>query len=272
VRSVLITGASSGIGRVTAERLSAAGWRVVAGARRDEDLRSLDALPGVEALRLDVTDESQVAAAAEAVGESLDGLVNNAGIAVAGPVEALPLEIWRRQFEVNVIGQVAVTQAVLPALLRARGRIVNMSSISGRSATPLLGPYAASKFALEAVNDALRRELRADGIEVIAIQPGGFATPIWRKSLAEADALLGELGADQQRRYGGLIAAVRKQAERAATSGGDPVAVAAAVETALTATRPRTRYVLGREARILAGLARVLPDRALDALVARALR
>jgi NAD(P)-dependent dehydrogenase (short-subunit alcohol dehydrogenase family) len=140
VRSVLITGASSGIGRVTAERLSAAGWRVVAGARRDEDLRSLDALPGVEALRLDVTDESQVAAAAEAAGESLDGLVNNAGIAVAGPVEALPLEIWRRQFEVNVIGQVAVTQAVLPALLRARGRIVNMSSISGRSAAPLLGP------------------------------------------------------------------------------------------------------------------------------------
>jgi NAD(P)-dependent dehydrogenase (short-subunit alcohol dehydrogenase family) len=272
VPTALLTGASSGIGRATAERLSAAGWRVLAGARREEDLQALAALPGVEPLRLDVTDETQIAAAAEHAGERLDALVNNAGIAVAGPIEALPVETWRRQLEVNVIGQVAVTRALLPALLRSRGRIVNMSSISGRSAAPLLGPYAASKFALEAVNDALRRELRAEGVEVVAIEPGGFATPIWRKSLAEADALLGELGADQQRRYGGLIAAVRRQAESAATNGGDPAAVAAAVETALTAARPRTRYVVGREARVLAGLTRVLPDRALDALIARALR
>jgi NAD(P)-dependent dehydrogenase (short-subunit alcohol dehydrogenase family) len=272
VPSVLLTGASSGIGRATAERLSAAGWRVLAGARTDVDLQALGALPGVEALRLDVTVEADIAAAAEAAGERLDGLVNNAGIAVAGPVEALPVETWRHQLEVNVVGQVAVTRALLPALLRARGRIVNMSSISGRSAPPLLGPYAASKFALEAINDALRRELRAAGVQVVSIEPGGIATPIWHKSLAEANALRGELSADQERRYGGLMSALTKQAERAATDGVDPVTVAAAVQTALTAERPRTRYVIGREARVLATLARVLPDRALDALIARALR
>jgi NAD(P)-dependent dehydrogenase (short-subunit alcohol dehydrogenase family) len=254
------------------ERLAGAGWHVLAGARADADLAALGALEGIEPLRLDVTSEADVAAAAERAGERLDGLVNNAGIAIAGPIEALPVEEWRRQLEVNVVGQVAVTRALLPAILAARGRIVNMSSISGRSAAPLLGPYAASKFALEAVTDALRRELRGDGVEVVSILPGGIATPIWHKSLAEADAHMAQLDAAQERRYGSLIAAVRKQAQKAATDGVDPGAVAAVVETALSAPRPRTRYVIGREARVLAALTRVLGDRALDALVARALR
>jgi NAD(P)-dependent dehydrogenase (short-subunit alcohol dehydrogenase family) len=254
------------------ERLAGAGWHVLAGARAGADLEALGALEGVDPLRLDVTSEADVAAAAERAGGRLDGLVNNAGIAIAGPIEALPVAEWRRQLEVNVVAQVAVTQALLPAVLAARGRIVNMSSISGRNAAPLLGPYAASKFALEAFNDALRRELRDEGVQVVSILPGGIATPIWDKSLAEADAHMAQLDAAQERRYGRLIAAVRKQAARAAANGVDPGAVAAVVETALTAGRPRTRYVIGREARVVAALTRVLPDRAMDALVARALR
>jgi NAD(P)-dependent dehydrogenase (short-subunit alcohol dehydrogenase family) len=213
-----------------------------------------------------------VAAAAEAAGGALDALVNNAGIAVTGPVEVLPVDAWRRQLEVNLVAQVAMTRALLPAVLAARGRIVNVSSIGGRAALPLFGPYAASKFALEAMTDALRRELRATGVKVVAVEPGAIATPIWDKGVAEAEAQMGELTPEQQRRYGGLIAAVRREAESNAVGALDPGAVATAIVTALTAPRPRTRYLVGREARIQAALARWLPDRAFDALLARALR
>jgi NAD(P)-dependent dehydrogenase (short-subunit alcohol dehydrogenase family) len=236
------------------------------------DLEALDARAGVEPLRLDVTDEAQVAAAADAAGTSLDALVNNAGVAITGPIEVLPLDAWRHQLEVNVLGQVAMTRALLPAVLAARGRVVNVSSIGGRAALPLFGPYAASKFALEAMTDSLRRELRGTGVRVSAIEPGAIATPIWRKGLAEADAQLGELSEAQGRRYGGLIAAVRREAEANATGALDPAEVATAIVAALTAERPRTRYLVGREARIQAALARWLPDRAFDALLARALR
>jgi NAD(P)-dependent dehydrogenase (short-subunit alcohol dehydrogenase family) len=270
--TVLLSGASSGIGRACAERLGRSGWRVLAGARSDEHLAALAALPGVQPLRLDVTDEADVAGAAAAAGERLDAVVNNAGIAVTGPVEGLPLSAWRDQLEVNLIGQVALTKAVLPAVLRARGRVVNMSSIGGRQALPLFGPYAASKYALEAMNDALRRELRGHGVHVVAIEPGAIATPIWGKGIAEADRHLTELDEAQHRRYAGLIAAVRREAERAQVEGLDPEEVARVVATALTARRPRTRYVVGREARVQAFLARVLPDRATDALVGRVLR
>jgi NAD(P)-dependent dehydrogenase (short-subunit alcohol dehydrogenase family) len=270
--TVLLTGASSGIGRACVERLAATGWQVLAGARDDADLAALAAVAGVTPLRLDVTSAQDVAAAAATVGHTLDALVNNAGIAVTGPVELLPLEAWREQLEVNLLGQVAVTRALLPALLRARGRIVNMSSISGRSALPLFGPYAASKFGLEAMTDTLRRELRGHGVRVVAVEPGAIATPIWGKGLAGADAHLAGMTEDQHRRYGRLIEAVRHLAEQAAVEGTDPVEVAAAVQTALTAPRPRTRYVVGRRARVQAVLARVLPDRAMDALVARTLR
>jgi NAD(P)-dependent dehydrogenase (short-subunit alcohol dehydrogenase family) len=273
VPTVLLSGASSGIGRATAERMGRAGWRVLAGARRDEDLAELAALPGTEPLRLDVTSDADVAAAAtERIGERLDALVNNAGIAVTGPVEGLPISAWRDQLEVNLLGQVRLTQAVIPALVAARGRVVNMSSIGGRMALPLFGPYAASKYALEAMGDALRRELRPHGVHVVAIEPGAIATPIWAKGIAEAERHLAELGEAPRRRYEGLIAAVRRQAERAAVEGLHPDEVASVVETALTTRRPRTRYVVGREARVQAVMARVLPDRAVDALVGRALR
>jgi NAD(P)-dependent dehydrogenase (short-subunit alcohol dehydrogenase family) len=174
--------------------------------------------------------------------------------------------------EVNLLGQVAVTRALLPALLHARGRVVNVSSIGGRVAGPLFGPYAASKFALEAMTDSLRREVGRLGVRVVSVEPGGIATPIWDKGMQDADRLVDNMPDDARRRYSDVIAAVRKEAERMSRDGLPPVAVAEVVGRALTARRPRTRYVIGRDARVQAALARLLPDRILDALIARALR
>jgi NAD(P)-dependent dehydrogenase (short-subunit alcohol dehydrogenase family) len=270
--TVLVTGASSGIGRACAERLAGHGWRVLAGARSTAALAALEAIAGVEAIRLDVTDPEQVAAAAAAAGPRLDALVNNAGVAVTGPVEVLDLDEWRHQLDTNLLGQVAVTRALLGAVIAARGRIVNVSSIGGRVALPLFGPYAASKFALEAMTDALRRELRGQGVAVVAVEPGAVATPIWGKGIEGGDAVTARMDAAQQQRYGHLVTAVRRLAERNDREGIAPAQVAGAVEAALTASRPRTRYVVGRQARVRATLARGLPDRVMDGLVARALR
>jgi NAD(P)-dependent dehydrogenase (short-subunit alcohol dehydrogenase family) len=165
-----------------------------------------------------------------------------------------------------------VTQAVLPALLRARGRIVNMSSIGGRVASPLFGPYAASKFGLEAVSDALRREVAPHGVRVVSVEPGGIATPIWGKGMEDARRIMGGMTEEQQRRYAGVIASVTKAVERIAREGLAPEEVAEVVGQAVTADRPRARYVIGRDAKIQALAARLLPDRVFDAVVARALR
>jgi NAD(P)-dependent dehydrogenase (short-subunit alcohol dehydrogenase family) len=266
-RLALVTGASTGIGRACAEHLAARGFHVLAGVRNPST-----APASTEAIRLDVTSESDVAAAAERVGGELDVLVNNAGVAVGGPVEGVPIEDWRRQLEVNVIGQVAVTRALLPALLRTRGRVVYMSSIGGRVSNPLFGPYSASKFAIEAICDALRREVAAHGVRVICIEPGTIATPIWNKGIADARRIEAGTPADVQQRYERLSAAVEKEVERMAREGLPPSAVAEVVGRAVTAGRPRARYVVGRDAKIQAVATRLLPDRAFDALVARALR
>jgi len=272
--TVLVTGASTGIGEACALHLASIGFQVLAGVRREADARRLDGHPGVRSLMLDVTDPDAVAAAARAASESgggrLSGLVNNAGLAVAAPLEMVPLDDLRRQFEVNVVGQVAVTQAMLPLLRAARGRIVNIGSVVGLVAVPLLGPYAASKFALEAITDVLRREVAAHGVRVAIVEPANVRTPIWDKSEREADAL--GAGPEVERLYGPLIRAVRRQAEHARVEGVPPRAVAEVVAEALTAPRPRTRYPVGREARGRAIAARVLPDRALDRAVARRLR
>ena len=227
-----------------------------------------DAPDGLEPLRLDVTSEADVAAAAERVGAELHVLVNNAGIAISGPVEVVPIEEWRRQIEVNLLGQVAVTRALLPAILRARGRVVNMSSIGGRVASPLFGPYSASKFALEAVSDALRREVAQHGVRVISIEPGGIATPIWGKGMDDARRIMAAMDDEQRRRYSGLIDAVTKSVERIAREGLAPEEVAQVVGDAVTTRRPRARYVVGREAKVQAVAARLLPDRVFDAVVA----
>jgi NAD(P)-dependent dehydrogenase (short-subunit alcohol dehydrogenase family) len=261
--TVLVTGASTGIGRATALALAASGTTVLAGVRRLED-----APPGTTPLRLDVTDAEHVRALQD-IG-ALDALVNNAGIAVSGPLEYLPLAELRRQFEVNVIGQLAVTQAVLEPLRRARGRIVMVSSIGGRVALPLYGPYSSSKFALEALSDTLRRELR--DVRVIVVEPGAMATPIWDRGIATADALYADMPPAAHERYGELVRVMRGQAEVLGREGDPPERVAQVIVRALTARRPRTRYLVGRDAKIQAAMARVLPGRALDTVLAAGLR
>ena len=250
-RSVLITGASSGIGAACATRLAAAGWRVHAGVRK-----AGDAPAGTTEVILDVTDFEAPSF------DRLDALVNNAGIGVAAPLEDLPLAELRRQLEVNVIGQLAVTQALLPALRTARGRVVIVGSIAGRSALPFLGGYAITKFALEAMADSLRLELAPDGIEVSLVEPGTIATPIWTKPQPLADGV--------SDRYRARIERFRQVAAARSGKAAPADLVARVVEHALTADRPRTRYLVGRDAKIRAVIER-LPDRLRDRVLTRAL-
>jgi NAD(P)-dependent dehydrogenase (short-subunit alcohol dehydrogenase family) len=270
--TVLVTGASTGIGEATVLHLKTLGFDAIGAVRKDEDAERLEGR-GIRTIRLDVTDAGQIAAARDELGNApLAGLVNNAGIAVAAPLEFLPVDRLRQQLEVNLIGQAAVTQAFLPALRRTRGRIVNVSSIGGRVALPLVGAYNASKFGLEGLSDALRRELRPFGVDVILVEPGGVKTPIWSKSTQTADEMLEDVPADVRQLYGKLIEAVRTRTQQIAReTGSDPSEVAAAIGTALTAGRPKTRYLVGGDAKLRARMAKVLPDRVMDRMILRAL-
>jgi NAD(P)-dependent dehydrogenase (short-subunit alcohol dehydrogenase family) len=271
--TVLVTGASTGIGEATVLHLRELGFDPIAAVRKDEDAERLEG-QGLRTTRIDVTDADQIAAAREALGDQpLAGLVNNAGIAVAAPLEFLPIERLRQQLEINLIGQVAVTQAFLPALRRARGRIVNVSSIGGRVGLPLVGAYAASKFGLEGVSDSLRRELLAQGVEVILIEPGGVKTPIWKKGEKLADEMIGdEMPPEAEQLYGRMIQRLRAETAKIEQERGiEPREVAEAIGTALTARRPRARYLVGRDAKIRGPMAKLLPDRVMDRLIARAL-
>lgn len=273
-RAVLVTGASTGIGRATALLLDQGGFTVFAGVRRAEDGASLAAAasPRLVPLMIDVTRQHDIDAAAEAIGERgipLAGLVNNAGIASAAPLEFVPTEALRHQLEVNVVGQVAVTRAVLPSLRASRGRIVNVTSIGGLIAGTMLGPYTASKFALEGITHVLRQELAPWGIAVIAIEPGKIATPIWSTSAASADRMLDPVREAASELYGAQIAAAQAMAARAAREGLPPIEVAKVIERALTARRPKTRYPVGTDAKIGAALIARLPDRLRDRLLAR---
>ena len=263
-RTALITGASSGIGQACAVQLVSSGWRVLAGVRR-----AGEAPDGTEEVLLDVTAADQIRAAAGLV-DQLDGLVNNAGIAIAAPVEFVPPEELRHQLEVNLVGQVAVTQAFLPALRRAKGRIVFMGSIAGRSALPFLSPYAASKHALEAVADSLRLELRPFGIHVSIVEPGSIKTAIWARSAQRADELIAASDGELGDLYGERIAAFRQIALERGAAGAPAEKVAKVVLEALTAERPHTRYLIGRDARLRAGFER-LPDRLRDRIYERVL-
>jgi NAD(P)-dependent dehydrogenase (short-subunit alcohol dehydrogenase family) len=271
--TVVVTGASRGIGAAIVRRLVGDGFRVVAGVRRTEDATRLrDRLGGrVLPVLLDVTDPDAVAATAELVGGEVDdrgltGLVNNAGIAVAAPLEFLPPAELRRQLDVNVVGQHAVTQALVPLLRRGRGRIVNLGSIGDRVVAPVTGPYHVSKFALRAWSDTLRLELSPWGIEVVLVEPGAVATPIWETSIAAAERLRQVLPPNVEELYGRAMAAARAGALRNAARGMPAAEVATVVARALTVRRPRTRYLVGTDARVAAIVAR-LPDRLRDRLV-----
>jgi NAD(P)-dependent dehydrogenase (short-subunit alcohol dehydrogenase family) len=271
--TVLVTGASTGIGEATVLYLRELGFDPIAAVRKNEDAERLEGL-GLRTTRIDVTDADQISAARDALGdEPLAGLVNNAGIAVAAPLEFLPVDRLRQQLEINLIGQVAMTQAFLPALRRGRGRIVNVSSIGGRVGLPLVGAYAASKFGLEGVSDSLRRELRPQGIDVILIEPGGVKTPIWQKGNKLADEMMeAEMPAGAEQLYGRMIERLRAETVKIEQDRGiEPREVAEVIGTAMTASRPRTRYLVGRDAKIRAAMARVLPDRVMDRLIGRAL-
>jgi NAD(P)-dependent dehydrogenase (short-subunit alcohol dehydrogenase family) len=273
-RAALVTGASTGIGAATALRLDAAGWTVFAGVRRDADAEALRgrATRRLQPVILDVTDAAAIASTREmvaaAVGAAgLHGLVNNAGIAVAAPLEYVPLDDLRRQLEVNVVGLVAVTQAFLPLLRRARGRVVNIGSTSGFLTPAFMGPYCASKYAVEAISDALRRELRPWGLEVALVQPGDIATPIWEKSSTAGRELEARLSDEARERYGAAIQSMKAYAAETGRKASPAEEVAAVVEDALTARRPRTRYLVGRGATIQSTLARWVPDRTLDGML-----
>jgi NAD(P)-dependent dehydrogenase (short-subunit alcohol dehydrogenase family) len=273
----LITGASTGIGRASALRLAGNGWTVLAGVRdpdAGERLAAEAAQGRVIPLSLEVTDQDQIEQAAERVREQtatggLDALVNNAGIGFGGPLELLPPEDLRKQFEVNVLAQVAVTRALLPALRIAGGRIVFVSSIGGRVAMAFTAPYAASKHAVEAIGDALRVELHSSGVQVALVEPGSVATPIWDKSRAAADTVT--IPPELQAQYGHVPAAMDKVLEDTARRGVPAEMVAETIERALTAPRMRARYVVGRDAKAMLVAKRLLPDHLFDRLARRVL-
>jgi NAD(P)-dependent dehydrogenase (short-subunit alcohol dehydrogenase family) len=272
--TVVITGASTGIGRATAVRLARAGFDVLAGVRREQDGAALCREDGrIEPLLVDVTDDGQVAGlAARVAGAPLAGLVNNAGIAVAGPLEGIPLDDVRRQYEVNVFGLLAVTQALLQSIRAGHGRIVNIGSIGGRINTPFVGPYSSSKAAVRSLSAALRRELRPWGIHVALVEPGALDTPIWRKGEEGAKETIAALPEHVRTLYARPLDALVAATRRIAAGASSPDDAAEAIEHALTARRPRTLYTVGREARIQGALHSLLPARAFDALVARAMK
>ena len=273
-KTVVITGASTGIGRACALRLDQAGWLVFAGVRKVADAEALReaASTRLTPVFIDVSDAGSIATAVTIVEDvvgsiGLSGLVNNAGIAVGGPLEFLSLERLRDQLEINVIGQIAVTQAFLPLLRQRQGRIVNMSSVSGRLAAPFIGPYSASKFALEALTDALRGELHPWGIRVVSVEPGSIATPIWNKALSLGSEIAAELPDQAHSLYDQVLEELMRTVEASGRRGISTEVVARVVERALTSRRPKTRYLVGVDAHVGALMSRLLPDRLRDWLI-----
>jgi NAD(P)-dependent dehydrogenase (short-subunit alcohol dehydrogenase family) len=270
-KSVVITGASSGIGRASAVYLARHGFRVFAGVRKSRDGEALRAEAGdaVVPIAIDVTEGASVAAAAQTVrallgDRGLDGLVNNAGIATPAPVEYMTADVLRRQFDVNVFGQVAVTQAFLPLIRRARGRIVNIGSVGSHITIPFGGALCASKSAAKSLNDALRLELRPFGIHVCLVEPGAIHTPAVEKTLGDVESIIRALPPKGAARYAEKLRQFTRRSYQRETHGSPPEVVAQAVHQALTARRPRLRYVVGADARTLVTLPWLLPDRWLD--------
>ncbi len=269
-----MTGASTGLGAAAARELARRGFHVLAGVRRDADGDAIRSA-GIEPVILDITKSEHVEAlAARVAGDprALHALVNNAGIQVNGPVESLPMAQWRRVFDVNLFGHIAVTQALLPALLRSKGRVINISSIGGRAAMATYGAYAGAKFALEAVSDSLRREVGPLGVPVIVVEPGGVRTEMAGRGIATANHLAADMTPEQAERYGGLVRANNAMMASGTASGLTAEAAARVVVKAVTTRRPRARYTAGRDAAMIIPLTRILSDRTLDRILAANLR
>jgi NAD(P)-dependent dehydrogenase (short-subunit alcohol dehydrogenase family) len=269
---ILISGASTGIGRACAVHMAASGCSVWAGVRTEksaDEIKSMN-VRGLQPLFLDVTDEASIAAAVSMVKKKagmLHGLVNNAGIAVGGPIEGLATEDWRRQFDTNFFGLIELTRLCLPMLRESKGRIVNMSSLSGRIASPYLAPYAASKFALEAYSDSLRREVGKFGVQVCVVEPGPIDTPIWRKSINDGLKRNLKMPEDVKEVYGRSLEKFFKGLEKTVIAAAPVSLVVKAVDHALRARQPRTRYPVGRGIGLLTSVSNVMPDRLMDKLL-----
>ncbi len=279
MKSIVITGASSGIGNYCAHHFDQLGFRVFATVRNASDAEKLkeEASNRLIPVMCDVTDAAMIEdmrrrIEIETEESGLAGLVNNAGIVCIAPVEIVPIDAFRKQLEVNVVGTVAVTQTLLPLLRLGNGRVVNMSSTSGRMAWPMFGLYAASKFAVEALSDALRMELAPWGIHVSAIEPGSTATGIWSRSFAYRDQLLDTVPESSVGLYRQFIQSACDMAAGAGKQGISPAYVARAVEHALTSRRPKARYLVGMDARFVDYVFRPLPDRVRDWVVFRLLK
>jgi NAD(P)-dependent dehydrogenase (short-subunit alcohol dehydrogenase family) len=276
--AVVITGTSSGIGEACALYLDSQGFRVFAGVRKEADgvrLRQRASRRLLTPLLIDITDRDSIASAtrtvANAIGDAgLTGLVNNAGSVIGCPLEFMPIEQLRQQFEVNTFGHIGVTQALLPLLRKGNGRIINISSAGGRLATPFIGAYTASKFAIEALTDSLRLELQPWGIHVVLIEPGAIATSVFESAKRPSYDILDALPAEYRDLYGGAVDNFMAWSERTIKAGKPPQVVAHAVERALTAARPKTRYLVGSDAKIQVVIAR-MPDRLKDWMLARLL-
>jgi NAD(P)-dependent dehydrogenase (short-subunit alcohol dehydrogenase family) len=269
--SVLVTGAGRGIGRSIVEHLAGRGWDVIAGVRNERDAEAVAALSPqrISSAILDVTDAGHIAALNDSLPERLDAIVNNAGVVVSGPMETVTPDEWRKQLEVNVIGQLAVTQAVLPRLRTSRGRVVFISSVNGRLSMSLVGSYCASKFALEAAADALRMELRPWHIDVVIVEPAQTDTDMWRTADDMVEQAEAALTPEQRDLYGRHIAGFKKTIPLSQKLAVPTAKVSAVVEEALTARRPRARYVVGVGPKLQVALMTNMPARVRDRVLRR---
>ncbi len=274
--AALITGASSGIGHACVAALAGAGYQVYAGVRRTAAAEALQREfgPAVHPLVFDLLRQDTVESAVDRMGQAVDGLdalINNAGIALAGPLEVLPADALRESFEAGLLGHHTLTRLMLPMLRARGGRLVWVSSVSGRVALPYRGPYAACKFAMEALADAWRLELREQGLRVILIEPGRIRTPIWGKSLDLAKVWFEQADPAVSQRYAETMSAMEAAVKRRLNEGASAAEVADAVLHSLTSKRPRARYVLGRDAKLLLWINR-LPTGWRDRVLARLLQ
>ena len=277
--AVVVTGASTGIGRATALFLDRKGYRVFAGVRKEADAESLaeEGSDRLTPITIDVTEQPSIASAKDevqrAIGkDGLVGLVNNAGVGDGGPVETMDLDVLRNVLEVNLVGQVAVTQAFLPLIREAPGTIVFIASIGGRIASPFMSPYNTSKFAVEALGESLRQELTPWKIDVVVIEPGSIDTPIWSKGAETIDDQKSDMSETERRLYSRQLDRMEEVLTETASRGIAPEKVAEVIHTAISSENPKHRYLVGRDAKIAARLKGTLPDRNFKKLIDRQIK